>query len=60
MSGIPQNEAFVALRLANNKLPIHCKPISRASEKQAMKVKAENKAARQAKKAAREAAQPKA
>src|SRR6185312_3283954 len=32
MDGIPQSEAFEALRLANNKLPIHCKPISRATE----------------------------
>src|SRR4051812_47786360 len=33
MDGIPQNEAFEALRLANHKLPITCKPISKASEK---------------------------
>jgi len=32
MDGIPQNEAFEALRLANNKLPLHCKPISRETE----------------------------
>jgi len=32
MDGIPQVEAFEALRLANNKLPIHCKAISRATE----------------------------
>lgn len=32
MGGVPQAEAFEALRLANNKLPLHCKPISRASE----------------------------
>src|SRR4051812_3086851 len=32
MSGIPQSEAFEALRLANNKLPLHCKPISKQSE----------------------------
>lgn len=32
MEGIPQNEAFEALRLANNKLPIHCKPVNRESE----------------------------
>src|SRR5277367_2060117 len=29
MDGIPQSEAFEALRLANHKLPIHCKPIAR-------------------------------
>src|SRR3954454_19866311 len=32
MDGIPQSEAFEALRLANNKLPLSCKPISKASE----------------------------
>ncbi len=32
MDGIPQSEAFEALRLANNKLPLHCKPISKATE----------------------------
>ena len=36
MDGIPQNEAFEALRLANNKLPIHCKPISKATEAMAL------------------------
>ena len=33
MDGIPKTEAFEALRLANNKLPLHCKPISKESEK---------------------------
>ncbi len=37
MSGIPQVEAFEALRLANHKLPVHCKPISKASEVLALK-----------------------
>src|SRR3954470_15672195 len=32
MSGISQTEAFEALRLANNKLPIKCKAISKATE----------------------------
>lgn len=32
MDGIPQSEAFEALRLANHKLPIHCKPMSKAME----------------------------
>jgi large subunit ribosomal protein L16 len=52
MDGIPQTEAFEALRLANNKLPIHCKPISKATEalaqaqiQAARKAKAEKKAA---------------
>ncbi len=33
MEGIPQSEAFEALRLANNKLPLKCKAISRTTEK---------------------------
>jgi len=52
MEGIPQSEAFEALRLANNKLPIHCKPISKETEAKAKaaasalkKAKAEKKAA---------------
>ena len=32
MHGVTQAEAFEALRLANNKLPLKCKAISRASE----------------------------
>jgi large subunit ribosomal protein L16 len=32
MDGITQKEAFEALRLANNKLPLHCKAISRETE----------------------------
>ena len=30
MNGIPKSEAFEALRLANHKLPVKCKPIARA------------------------------
>lgn len=30
MTGIPKAEAFEALRLANHKLPIHCKAIAKA------------------------------
>ena len=52
MDGIPKSEAFEALRLANNKLPLHCKPISKASEalaqaqlESARKTKAAKKAA---------------
>jgi large subunit ribosomal protein L16 len=56
MGGIPQSEAFEALRLANNKLPVSCKPISKASEALMIKAKAEEKAAKAAKKAARAAA----
>src|SRR5476649_1746538 len=32
MDGISQVEAFAALKLANAKLPVHCKPISKATE----------------------------
>jgi large subunit ribosomal protein L16 len=53
MDGIPQSDAFAALRLANAKLPLHCKPISRASEALAVKAKAATKAAQTAKKAAK-------
>jgi large subunit ribosomal protein L16 len=52
MDGIPQAEAFEALRLANNKLPLHCKPISKKTEALAIKTKADAKAAKAAKKAA--------
>src|SRR3954465_15482942 len=44
MAGIPQSEAFEALRLANHKLPIHCKPISKALEAAALKAKVDAKA----------------
>ena len=37
MAGVSQTDAFKALQLANNKLPLHCKPISRASEELAKK-----------------------
>ncbi|MBI2712177.1 MAG: 50S ribosomal protein L16 [Bdellovibrio sp.] len=56
MDGIPQTEAFEALRLANNKLPLHCKPISRATEKLAMAQLASARKAKADKKAARTAA----
>ena len=52
MAGITKAEAFAALKLANAKLPLHCKPISRESEKLAQgrvlaarKAKADKKAA---------------
>jgi large subunit ribosomal protein L16 len=50
MSGIPQVEAFQALKLANAKLPLPCKPISKTTEALAVKAKAEAKAAKAAKK----------
>jgi len=53
MGGIPQAEAFEALRLANNKLPVKCKPISKGSEALAQKAKALKKAEAMAAKAAK-------
>lgn len=55
MEGIPKTEAFEALRLANNKLPLKCKPISRATEKLAQVAAAATKAAKVEKKAKAEA-----
>lgn len=55
MGGIPQAEAFAALKLANAKLPISCKPISKGTEALAIKAKAEIKAAQVAAKAAKQA-----
>lgn len=52
MDGIPQSEAFEALRLANNKLPIHCKPISKATEALAISQREANRKAKAEKKAA--------
>jgi len=52
MEGIPQSEAFEALRLANNKLPIHCKPISKETEAKAKAQATATKKARAEKKAA--------
>ena len=56
MEGIPQSEAFEALRLANNKLPIHCKPISKETEAKAKAQATATKKARAEKKAAASAA----
>jgi large subunit ribosomal protein L16 len=53
MTGIPQSEAFAALKLANAKLPIHCKPISKASEADAVKRVETARAEKRAAKAAR-------
>ncbi|MCM2322041.1 MAG: 50S ribosomal protein L16 [Oligoflexia bacterium] len=52
MDGIPQVEAFEALRLANNKLPIHCKAISKKTEALAVQAKATAKAEKAKSKAA--------
>lgn len=56
MQGVTKTEAYEALRLANNKLPVKCKPMSKESEalalaarEQARKAKAEKKAAQAAK-----------
>ncbi|MCM0605282.1 MAG: 50S ribosomal protein L16 [Xanthomonadaceae bacterium] len=55
MSGITKEEAFKALNLANYKLPITCKPISRESEKIMAGIKAKAKAEKAAAKAVRQA-----
>jgi large subunit ribosomal protein L16 len=55
MDGVTQAEAFEALRLANNKLPIKCKPISRASEALAQASKEAARKAKLAKRAAKAA-----
>jgi len=55
MDGIPQAEAFAALKLANAKLPLHAKPISRKTEALAAQAKAAVKAAKVAAKAAKTA-----
>jgi len=52
MDGITKAEAFEALRLANNKLPLTCKPISKESEKLAAAALIVAKKARADKKAA--------
>lgn len=52
MDGITKAEAFEALRLANNKLPLTCKPISKESEKLAAAALIAAKKARAEKKAA--------
>ncbi len=52
MSGIPQNEAYEALRLADHKFPLQCKPISRASEKMAQDRVEAKRAEKREKKAA--------
>src|SRR5579884_1784898 len=53
MDGVTKAEAYEALRLANNKLPVKCKPMSKESEALA---KAALEAARQAKAAKKAAA----
>jgi large subunit ribosomal protein L16 len=55
MAGVPQSEAYEALRLANNKLPLKCKPISRGSEALAV---ARAEAVRKGKLAKKSAAAP--
>ena len=56
MAGIPENEAFAALKLANAKFPIHCKPMSKRTEQLAAERLVAAKKAHADKKAAREAA----
>jgi len=57
MDGIPKEEAFQALRLANYKLPLTCKPISKETEKLA---NANIEAVRKAKATKRAASNPNA
>ena len=52
MSGITQADAFAALALANHKLPLHCKAISRGTEKLAQDAAVKVKAAKKEKKLA--------
>ena len=54
MDGIPQVEAFEALRLANNKLPLKAKPISKASEALAVQNKEKTRQEKLAKKVLKE------
>ena len=56
MTGVTQTEAFEALRLAQHKFPIHCKPISKTSEKLAMDAVEKTRAAKREKRAASAAA----
>lgn len=56
MDGIPQSEAFEALRLANNKLPIHCKAISKETEALAVQAREAARNAKREKAAGRLAA----
>lgn len=53
MNGITQAEAFAALKLANAKLPLHCKPISKATEALKAQQVAKDAALKAAAKAAR-------
>lgn len=55
MAGIPEAEAFAALKLANAKFPLHSKPISKKSEALAIKRAEDLKKERAAAKAARAA-----
>lgn len=55
MTGVPENEAFAALKLANGKLPLHCKPISKRTEALAAAALAQNKKEKAEKRAARAA-----
>jgi large subunit ribosomal protein L16 len=58
MAGIPQADAFAALKLANAKLPLHCKAISKKTEALANAAAETVRLAKKAKRAARAAAQP--
>jgi large subunit ribosomal protein L16 len=55
MQGVTKAEAYEALRLANNKLPVKCKPMSKESETLAQAALVAKRAAKAAKKAAQAA-----
>jgi large subunit ribosomal protein L16 len=55
MAGITEKEAFEALRLANNKLPVKCKPISKKSEALALAVREKARSDKRASKQAQAA-----
>ena len=57
MNGVTKAEAYEALRLANNKLPVKCKPMSKESEKLAAVAKDLARTVKVAKKAALDAKQ---
>jgi len=56
MSGIPKDQAVEALRLADHKLPVKCKVVSKETEKLALENAVLAKAAKVARKAAMEKA----
>ena len=58
MQGVTKAEAYEALRLANNKLPVKCKPMSKESESLAQAALLAKRQAKAAKKAATKRMKP--